>query len=244
MKSERLDIDSYDNFVFDLYGTLIDIHTDEWKESAWVKWSEWLDAGKIKHPEPLRMREEFFSSDKKARDAAKENGKFTDPEIDVIPIYKEMLLRYGNEEKILTKELLSEIGYAFRTATREYACLFEGLKDFFSVLRSKEKHIYILSNAQRCYTWPEICLFGLDKLVDDVLISSDLKCMKPDVCFYNAMAEKHNFDKSRTIMFGDSKINDYEGALNAGWNGVHLSGLNNPKWYYKEQVENQSYLHV
>ena len=30
----------YENYIFDLYGTLVDIHTDEWKTSFWKKVSQ------------------------------------------------------------------------------------------------------------------------------------------------------------------------------------------------------------
>ena len=32
----------YKNYIFDLYGTLIDIRTDEWSEEPWEEFAAWL----------------------------------------------------------------------------------------------------------------------------------------------------------------------------------------------------------
>lgn len=31
----------YKNYIFDLYGTLIDIRTDEWSEEPWEEFAAW-----------------------------------------------------------------------------------------------------------------------------------------------------------------------------------------------------------
>ena len=46
----------FDNYIFDLYGTLIDIHTDEHCDETWKKWIAVLDRKGIKHPELNRFR--------------------------------------------------------------------------------------------------------------------------------------------------------------------------------------------
>lgn len=224
---------SFDNYIFDLYGTLIDIHTDEHADKTWIRWSGWLDKHGISHPAFKFMRDEFFMMDLAAREQAKKEGRVEYPEIDVIPIYKEMFLEYGNNESRLTQEFLDEAGYAFRTASREYMKLFPGVKRFLKEIKRTGRHAYILSNAQRCYTWPEICEFGLQDMVCDVLISSDFLCMKPDTVFFNAMIDKHKLDRSRTVMIGDSRENDYEGGLNAGLSAIWLGPDNPAKKFYR-----------
>lgn len=247
-----IDFEKYDNYVFDLYGTLIDIRTDEHDIRTWERWAAWLDEHGYRHDTPQNMHEIFFAADRAARVDAKANWGFEYPEIDVVPIYKEML-RMGDapacnsdsdgysdgysDGDALSYNSLSAVGYAFRCASREYMRLFPGVTDFIEAIHKAGKRTYLLSNAQRCYTWPEICELGLDKLLDDVLISSDERCMKPDRAFFGAMAAKHGFDGSRTIMFGDSYENDYMGAINAGWHAVHLAGENEPARFYCENTQ-------
>lgn len=210
-----------DNFVFDLYGTLIDIHTDEWADETWEKFCAFLDEEGITHPEIPAFRKDFFDLDKKYREASKE---YEYPEIDILEVYKELFIKYGNS----VPENLFDISYKFREASREYMRLFPGVENFFNTLKRNGKKIFILSNAQASYTLPEIEYFKLDKMVDDFIISSDYGCMKPDIHFYDAIVTRNNLDKSRTVMFGDSKTNDYYGALNAGLHGCHIDG--NTAW--------------
>ncbi len=228
--------EDYDNYVFDLYGTLIDISTDEWDVKTWERWADWLDRHGYKHDLPESMRKTFFDADKAARDMAKETYGYDYPEIDVIPIYFDMFVSYGNDSEKLSQQALCEMASAFRRASRDYAKLFPKVSDFLLQIHQSGKKAYILSNAQRAYTWPEICEFGLQNMVDDILISSDYKCMKPDRAFYDEMANKHGFDVKRTVMFGDSFDNDYKGALNAGWNAIHLSGENASCVFYANAV--------
>lgn len=210
-----------DNFVFDLYGTLIDIHTDEWADETWEKFCAFLDKEGITHPEIPAFRKDFFDLDKKYREASKE---YEYPEIDILEVYKELFIKYGNS----VPENLFDISYKFREASREYMRLFPGVENFFNTLKRNGKKIFILSNAQASYTLPEIEYFKLDKMVDDFIISSDYGCMKPDIHFYDAIVTRNNLDKSKTVMFGDSKTNDYYGALNAGLHGCHIDG--NTAW--------------
>lgn len=76
--------------------------------------------------------------------------------------------------------------------------------------------IYILSNAQASYTRPEIIKFELDKLVDDYYLSSDYKCMKPDIKYYNTIINDKKLNTERSIMIGDNNISDIQGAIEAG----------------------------
>ncbi|MCR5744007.1 MAG: HAD family hydrolase [Lachnospiraceae bacterium] len=226
---------NYDNYMFDLYGTLIDINTDERAAKTWKKWGRWLDARGIRHPHYIEFRRTFFERDVKARREALESGEFEVPEIDVIAIYREMFQEYGN--RALSEEELNEASYAFRVASRGKMRLYPGVEQFLRRIHEKGHRAYILSNAQASYTWPEIVAMGLDKMTDDQLLSSDYRCMKPDRKFYEAMFEKHKLDKSRTVMIGDSRVNDYLGAQNAGIDGIHLSGDKRADVFYVENID-------
>lgn len=221
----------FDNYIFDLYGTLIDIHTDEYCDETWAKWIKELDALGIKHPPLEDFRRDFFEKDKEYR---LRPTPFEHPEIDILEVYDELFSFYGNP-KIPQKELF-EISYQFRVASTDYRRLFEGVPEFLQKLHKLGKKVYILSNAQRSYTLYEILDHGLDKMVDDYLISSDYGCMKPDKAFYSAIIDKHGLDRSRSVMLGDSYENDYMGAINSGMNGIWLNGENAAERFYKERI--------
>lgn len=224
-------LEKYDYFIFDLYGTLIDLRTDEWIETTWVKWIDYLDKKGIRHPKLTEFREDFFSLDKAYR---QKPTPFTYPEIDVMEVYDELFTRYGNK-KIDSSELF-EISYEFRKCSIEYIKLFEGVEEFLSILKKENKKTFILSNAQSSYTLYEIQGFSLDKMVDDYIMSSDFKCMKPDKAFFDAIVLRGGIKKDRAIMFGDSYQNDYLGAKEYGISGLWLNGEDYSDKIYKRFV--------
>lgn len=256
--------DRYDNFIFDLYGTLIDVRTDEHAPQTWKKWFRWLDAHGFPHPDYIRFRKEFFDMDRGHREIALAAGPFEVPEIDVIPIYEELFERYAKEGLYSKSSLaegrtnaggrgkrggrkkqgsrpkrtatVEEASYAFRVASRSRIGLYPGVTEYLDRLRSLGKHVYILSNAQASYTFPEIRMFGLDKMTDDLLMSSDEGVMKPDRAFYDMLIEKHGMDRSRTVMIGDSAWSDIAGAKKAGIDSIWLNGENRASVFYLKQT--------
>lgn len=222
------------NYVFDLYGTLIDLACDEHAAQTWKKWCRELDKRGIKHPVYYKFRKDFFDLDKSSRVALKEKTGCDVPEIDIINVYRELFDRYGNG--ILDNELLNEISYEFRAASRSYIRLYPGVVMYLNKLREEGNKIFLLSNAQRSYTWPEIEMFELDKLTDDQFISSDYGCMKPDRRFFDALINKYDLIREDTIMHGDSFSSDIEGAIGAEIKYVYLNGDDSADKYYLKQV--------
>lgn len=225
----------YDNYVFDLYGTLVDLHVDEQSAHAWKTWLKWLDAhGISKHPDYLAFRKDFFELDAAYREKMIAEGPYTHPEIDILDVYRELFERYGNRN--ISEELLAEASYAFREATREYIRLFPGVEAFLNRIHEVGKKAYILSNAQASYTMPEIKLLGLDKLVDGIHLSSDYKCMKPEKDFFFGLMKEYLLIPDKTVMIGDNPEADVEGAKGAMINGILLQGPIAPDVFYLDCI--------
>lgn len=249
-------MEMYDNFIFDLYGTLIDVSTDEHAAQTWKRWFRWLDAHGFPHPEYYRFRREFFDMDRRNREIALAAGPYEVPEIDVIPIYEVLFDRYAREARTVKRSghrhgaganghfvpaaTVEEASYAFRVASRSRIGLFPGVPEYLDKLRSSGKHVYILSNAQASYTFPEIRMFGLDVMTDDLLMSSDEGCMKPDRAFFDMLIDKHGMDRSRTVMIGDSSWSDIAGADRAGIASIWLHGDNSARQFYLRQLEDDN----
>lgn len=215
----KINYDEYDNFIFDLYGTLIDLHTDEHCSRTWKAWMKMLNAKGIKHAYYPIFRHSFFKMDKEFRKIQLKTHSVDHPEIDVLDIYKILFKKYGNA---LNDKDIEDISYSFRCASIDYIRLYPNTIKYLDFLREKGKKIYILSNAQASYTRPEIVHFGLDKLVDDYYLSSDYGCMKPDIKYFNTIINDKKLDISRTIMIGDNMDSDINGALNAGLSAYQI----------------------
>ncbi len=227
-------MEEYENYIFDLYGTLIDSDGDEKSARNWKKWLKVLDKKGIKHPDYIAFRKEFFDMDKALRINMTRDRGYKFPEIDVIDIYRFLFEKYGNG--VLSDEVLNELSWDFRVATTHYIKLYDGVISYLSKLRSEGKKIYILSNAQRSYTWPEIKMFRLDEYTDDQLISSDFGCMKPESDFYDALFGKYGLSKETSVMVGDSIWSDVNGAKNYGISYIHLEGENSADRFYLNSI--------
>lgn len=261
-----MQLDDYDNYIFDLYGTLIDMWTDEHCAQTWKKWLRWLDVHGFPHPDYIRFRREFFDMDRQHREEALAAGPYEVPEIDVIPIYEELFARYAREglygrrrqvrgrrghrrlygseqscdmsvqRRSAPTATVEEASYAFRVASRLRFGLFPGVNEYLTALRQAGRHVYILSNAQASYTLPEIKHYHLDELVDDYIMSSDRGVMKPDPAFFDMLIEKHHMNRERTVMLGDSEWSDVGGAARAGIKSVWLHGNNSATHFYTDQI--------
>lgn len=224
----------YENYVFDLYGTLIRIHTDEHAKETWKHWLKYLNTQNIVHPRWRKCRRDFEKIEQAHRKKAGEEKKFEYPEIDYMKVYRELFEKYGNQD--LSEEIVRNASYAFRTASRERMELYPGVKEFIGHLKNAGKKVYLLSNAQASYTVPEIENFGLEKMMDDIFISSDYGCMKPDKAFFDALLDKYDMDRDKTVMIGDSRFSDIEGAQKAGIHAIHLTGENAARKFYLNRI--------
>ncbi len=209
----------FKNYVFDLYGTLIDINTDEWDMELWEKLSilyRYKGAG--------YTAEEINRDYCRYVDDEKKRVRKRHPEFSVIDIKIEKVFnRLFKEKKVsVTSREIDEICTAFRCFSTVYIKLYDGVIDLLDTLKSKGKKIYLLSNAQRKFTENELNMFGLTKYFDGILISSDEECSKPDVHYFDALLDRFGLDKAETVMVGNDYISDIKGAHDAGLRSLYI----------------------
>ena len=63
---------------------------------------------------------------------------------------------------------------------------------------------------------------GLGEQLDGIYISSDYRCRKPDVRFFNALIEEQKLDISRCLMIGNDLHTDIGGAKNADLDTLYM----------------------
>ena len=209
----------FKNYLFDLYGTLIDINTDEGQKELWQKLSILY-----------KYKGADYTADEIAEDYAKlvdeektrvrgRHPEYTDIDIKIEKVFKQLFEQKGVKT---TKRDIAEICTAFRCFSTVYIKLYDGVLDLLETLKSKGKGIYLLSNAQRGFTENELNMFGLTKYFDGIVISSDEECSKPDKHYYDIIIDRYNLDRSETIMVGNDCISDIEGAKNAGLKSLYI----------------------
>ena len=102
----------YRNYIFDLYGTLADIHTNEQKPYLWKKMAEIYSAqGACYTPLELRRTYAQLCSDYKALNP--------DPfhEINLLPVFSELFCRKGIT---VPEGVAYSTAVTFRTLSRNY----------------------------------------------------------------------------------------------------------------------------
>ena len=209
----------FKNYIFDLYGTLIDIHTDEDTNELWQKMALFYGyKGANYTPFELMHRyKEFCAAEKTQLKKTYPDRKHID-----IDLTKVFLRLYTFKKVDATKELAALTANAFRCYSTEYIRLYDGVPEFLQALKKKGKKTFLLSNAQRDFTVPEIQMLGLEKYFTDIVISSDVACKKPDQHMYEILFEKHDLIKSETIMIGNDCIADIRSSYDFGIQSLYI----------------------
>lgn len=213
----------YKNYVFDLYGTLVDIHTDEDKTDVWEKLCLFYGYyGARYSPEELQSCYKRMADCK----GSKSDSHEAYPEIRIEDVFRELFVAKGiyPDEK-----LVIHAAQFFRVLTTEYIRLYEGVVKTMEELKKKGKNIYLLSNAQRIFTERELYMLDIKKYFDGILISSDYGVKKPDIRFFKILMEKYQLDPKECMMIGNDERSDIEGAVKAGMDSYYIHSNISPE---------------
>lgn len=213
----------YENLVFDIYGTLVDIHTDEQSIELWEKVSSLFSSYGVNYS-PIRLRKAYVKGCKKQIIEGKK--KFDYPEVDVIAIFKKLAKKKSVD---ISDDDARMIACQMRVYSREYIKLYDNVISTLKSLRERGKKLYILSNAQACFTSVEIQELGLVDLFDGIIFSSDYGVAKPSKTFFDIVIDKYHLQRSITIYIGNDALSDVNGARNAGIDCIWLKTNHTPK---------------
>ena len=196
------------NFLFDLYGTLADIKTDEEMQSLWYGLAWLLGESDVK-----KVRDEYLAICQKHADARAH--KFV--EFDLLHVFEEMVESRGADKekaKILARE--------FRLLSRQKLRLFPHIIEILQGLKERGAGVYLVSNAQACFTKDELDELGITSLFDGILISSDAGVKKPDPAIFDIAFKKFNLNKNECFYVGNDLHDDVLGAKGAGLKTVYI----------------------
>ncbi len=227
----------FDSYIFDLYGTLIDIHTDEENPELWEKMTDYLkeNFGAIYEPKALRKRYLEICSDEEKKLQARNGARF--PEIKIEKVWKRLIEEGLNLSEVSAGKDANEVvpDYSedsknirdlcifFRESSRDKFIVYEGVIETFEKLKSMGKGIYLLSNAQRAFTEKELADAGLTDFFDDIFISSDKEIKKPQKEFLEKLIKENHLIFDKCVMIGNDLISDVGVAFANGVNSVFLN---------------------
>ena len=200
----------YENYIFDLYGTLVDIHTDEESSYLWEKMVLIFGYFQVFY-NPDEMKKAF-------RRIGGEEAQHRE-EIRIEKVFARLLKEKGVEPK---DEQVSWICRFFRAASTEYIRLYPKVQESLAELKEQGKHIYLLTNAQRAFTEYELRMLKIEDYFDGIYISSDYGVKKPNRLFFEKMIEESGINPAQSVMIGNDMICDIEGAKNAGLDAIYI----------------------
>lgn len=207
----------YTDLIFDLYGTLLDIHTEE-DDTVWEKTALFFGFYGA-HYTGSGLKSSFRAA-MAAREAKAGQNYECFPDIPFELVMEELFQAKGISEN--SALLGIQAAQLFRILSMEYIRLYPHVTDALATLREKGYRLWLLSNAQRVFTEFELRHLKLGEQLDGIYISSDYGCRKPDVRFFRALLEEQNLDPSGCLMIGNDRMTDIAGAKAAGLDTLYM----------------------
>ena len=200
--------------LFDCYGTLIDILTDERDIQTYRCLSRWLLYQGVRiAPEPLR--DGYFKGVQEAFDRTGERY----PEVRVEEVFADICAEHSMGE-VDPGRLGVDTARAFRAASlRRLGVIRKSLRllDLFSA-----EKLGIVSNGQRVFSEQEVRALDLYGRFEVVIFSSDLGYKKPDPRIYAAALQRMGLSPPDVLFIGDTCENDVLAPRKLGMQALHV----------------------
>lgn len=205
----------YQNYIFDLYGTLADIHTNESKPYLYKKMAELYSALGASYDDGKELKTAY-------RHICKQKKQESDHpffEIEITDVFRELFIR---KHMIPSNETVELICNVFRTLSRAYIQLYDGVEEFLELCNEKNKKVYLLSNAQAAFTVSELKILKIYDKFNGIVISSDVKLQKPDKGIMETLVNKYSLNVKQSIMIGNEKASDIGVANAVGMDSLYF----------------------
>lgn len=203
----------YKNYIFDFYGTLVDIRTNESKPYLWKKMSEIYAAYGAVYT-GTELRRAYNDLIRKQVKVLPENG-----EPDLSLVFSELFRQKGVS---CDRTMARQIAITFRALSRKFLRAYECVHETLQELKARGKGVYLLSNAQTDFTRPEIEMMGLTKYFDGIFISSEVGYKKPSKEFYNKLLSTYGLNPKECLMVGNDESADIQGAHFSGMDSLYI----------------------
>jgi putative hydrolase of the HAD superfamily len=193
--------------LFDVYGTLVDIHTNEGRDEVFDMVSRFLEYRRV-FIQGRELKESYF--DELDKQIARSREKH--PEVDAAQAFGRVLReRGGTTDRYLAMITLQ----LYRSLCRDRMRLFD---DTFWTLSEfgKRYRLGIVSDAQRFFCKPELRALRVEDFFDTVVISSDFGFRKPDPRLFHIALSVLDVPASEAAYIGNRYETDLVGAKRAG----------------------------
>ena len=202
--------------LFDLYGTLIDIETDESLEEIYRGIAHYLTYhGVCLHR--WEVRDRYYEIMKQQ----KEEGGEEYPEIDVEAIWNSFLRQEGIRAPLARRKLATILAQIYRAISRKRLQLYPDVKKVLDELHPTFR-MALVSDAQPCYALPEMKAVGLDGYFDPIIISAHYGFRKPDTRLIRKALDIMELVPAEAIFVGNDMYRDIYGASRVGIKAIFI----------------------
>ena len=217
----------YRDCIFDLYGTLVDIHTDEERPQLWEDLAAWYREHSAPYA-PEELQEAYIRTVRQMEcgTSLRNDAHEAHPEIQLEFVFQALYRQKGTDASL---DLAVRTGERFRKESLDYIRLYDGAAELLKALRANGQRIWLLSNAQRIFTAYELKTLGIEPLFDGIYLSSDYGCKKPDRRFFDILLKERGIAVEHAVMTGNDGVCDIQGAREAGLSTVYIRSNISPE---------------
>lgn len=211
--------------IFDLYGTLIDIETDESMEEIYRAIAHYLTYhGICLHR--WGVRERYYQIMAQQKEARAEKY----PEIDVEAIWNTLLRQEGLEAAPTRRRLARVLAQLYRGISRKRLQLYSDVKGTLDELRPVYR-LALVTDAQPCFALPEMQALGLVGYFDPIIISARYGFRKPDRRLIEKALARMNLGPADVVCVGNDMFRDIHGAQLLGIRSIFVDSNQGAKTY-------------
>lgn len=182
--------------LFDVYGTLLDVTTDESADSR--LWRDLL----APHPaDPAALHARYLELC--AAEAERVGGLH--PDFDLPPVLAALAAEAGAHAAARDPKRLA---LRFRALSRRGLFPRPGAAETLDLLRARGLKLAVVSNAQTVFTDEELGRFDLPRRFDTIVYSSDARARKPDPLPFRIALERLGLEPEACAYVGDDPMCD------------------------------------
>jgi len=200
--------------LFDCYGTLIDILTDEHDIRTYRCLSRWLLYQGVRIA-PESLRDCYL---RRVREAADRTGERY-PEVRVEEVFAGICAEHGMWEADFDR-LGVEAARAFRAASLRRLGVIGKSRRLLDLFGAKK--LGVVSNGQRVFSEREMRALNLYDRFEVVVFSSDLGYKKPDPRIYTAALTRMGLRPPDVLFIGDTCEDDVLAPRRLGMQALHV----------------------
>ncbi|HFI0272996.1 TPA: HAD family hydrolase [Streptococcus suis] len=217
----------YKNYIFDFYGTLVDIVTDENKLELWEKLAAIYHSFGCTYG-ARQLRSAFQETASEAELDLIRISPYQYVEIDLEKVFIQLLTdeKYRRPTQMAPADLKTfgqMVATVFRVLSREKLEAYTNTLSTLARLKDEGARLFILSNAQRVFTQAEIEIMGCAAFMEQIYISSDYRIKKPEPEFLQGVLNENQLDPAETVFVGNDLTSDIAIAQALGLDGVLIN---------------------